>query len=276
MNFRNRDLNILFEYKGFLDTEKYKVCGINTDEKELEITYYKKEDNSFKTIYVPSTFFDTYNNRSHFKYLVSKEDFNLKELVGLISPESEVTKLKLAKEELERLYKSFTSNRLPITLAENKFKELDARKLFMENLLNSYAASFHNYSHERFFFEAMNFLSDTNLYSSYNGASYGTICVNDCYALITHTDYPLDIYNKIKSIFIDGFSILCNAKYKQDLMSLKFVLKNLDIDLEEFSSLSEVEKLCLVTIEEIEVRFNKLVSDLDYYTKRNTILNIED
>lgn len=107
MNFRNRGMNILFEYKGFLDTEKYKICGINTDEKSLEITYYNKEDNSFKIIYVPSNFFDNYINRDSFKYLVSNGEFKLKELVNLLSPQHEVNKLKRAKEELERFIQVF-------------------------------------------------------------------------------------------------------------------------------------------------------------------------
>lgn len=271
MNFRNRNMNILFEYKGFLDTEKYKVCGINTDEKSLEITYYNKEDNSFKIIYVPSTFFDNYTNRNSFKYLVSNGEFNLKELVNLLSPQHEVNKLKRAKEELERLYKSFNSNRLPIVVAENKFKEADSRNLFMDKLLSCYADSYSDYSHERFFYKAMDFLNDTNLYSYAEGASYGTICVNNCYAEVFNTDYPLDIYNKIKSIYIDGFSILCNAKYKQDLFDLEIVLKNLDVSFDKFSSLSKVERLCLVTIEEIELKFADLVIDIDYYTKKNKL-----
>ena len=271
MNFRNRGMNILFEYKGFLDTEKYKICGINTDEKSLEITYYNKEDNSFKIIYVPSNFFDNYINRNSFKYLVSNGEFKLKELVNLLSPQHEVNKLKRAKEELERLYKSFNSNRLPIIVAENKFKEADSRNLFMDKLLSCYADSYSDYSHENFFYKAMDFLNDTNLYSYAEGASYGTICVNNCYAEVFNTDYPLDIYNKIKSIYIDGFSILCNAKYKQDLFDLEIVLKNFDVSFDKFSSLSKVERLCLVTIEEIELKFADLVRDVDYYTKKNNL-----
>lgn len=141
----------------------------------------------------------------------------------------------------------------------------------MDKLLSCYADSYSDYSHENFFYKAMDFLNDTNLYSYAEGASYGTICVNNCYAEVFNTDYPLDIYNKIKSIYIDGFSILCNAKYKQDLFDLEIVLKNFDVSFDKFSSLSKVERLCLVTIEEIELKFADLVRDVDYYTKKNNL-----